>query len=64
MNQIDSKENMKNDCYYFLVGNEKLARLLIHNGADFTARNSQGKSASNIARDKGNPKKKIYFFLF
>lgn len=35
------------------TGQEKVARLLIHNGADFTLENKQGKTASNVAAEKG-----------
>lgn len=37
----------------FFTGQEKVARLLIHNGADFTVKNEQGKTASDIATEKG-----------
>lgn len=35
------------------AGDEKLARLLVHNGADYTIKNREGKSANDIATEKG-----------
>lgn len=35
------------------TGHEKIAQLLIHNGADFTIKNNEGKTASEIATEKG-----------
>lgn len=52
LNRID---NMKKIQYFIFVGDEKLARLLIHNGANFTIKNKQGKSASDMATEKGIP---------
>lgn len=37
----------------FFTGQERVARLLIHNGADFTVKNEQGKTESDIATEKG-----------
>lgn len=44
------------------AGQEKIARLLIHNGADYTLKNGQGKTASDLATEKGNPKSRISYF--
>lgn len=44
---------MEKDQYFIFIGDEKLARLLIHNGANVTIKNKQGKSASDIATEKG-----------
>lgn len=38
---------------WIYTGHEKIARLLIHNGADFTIKNKDGKSASELAKEKG-----------
>ena len=35
------------------IGHEKVVRLLIHNGADFTIKNKQGKLASDLASENG-----------
>lgn len=37
----------------FFTGQENIARLLIHNGADFTLTNEHGKTASDVATEKG-----------
>lgn len=46
------------------TGHEKVARLLIHNGADFTIRNKRGKVASDLARQKVIPRSKRIFIIF
>lgn len=44
---------------FSFTGEEKVARLLIHNGADFTIKDKDGKSASEIATEEGKPKRKM-----
>lgn len=39
--------------YLPFTGDEELARLLVHNGADYTIKNKQGQSANDIAKEKG-----------
>lgn len=43
------------------TGYEKIVRLLIHNGADNNVKNKQGKSANEIATEKGNLINRIGF---
>lgn len=43
------------------TGNEKLARMLIQNGADFTIKNEEGKTVGDIATEEGIFKRKTIF---
>lgn len=51
-NQIEFRKIKRNISHF--TGHEKIARLLIHNGADFTIKNRDGKLASELAAQKGN----------
>lgn len=44
-----------------MTGQEKVAKLLIHNGADFTVKNKDGKLASEIATENGKIQQIFYF---
>lgn len=46
-----------------MTGHEKIARLLIHNGADFTIKNKDGKLASDLATESGTKIKNIFVLL-
>lgn len=53
--EIDAQDNEGNTALIYACdsGNEKLARLLVRKGADFNIKNNDGKSAVDIAVEKG-----------
>ncbi|MCI9031638.1 MAG: hypothetical protein HFK09_03830 [Clostridia bacterium] len=53
--EIDARDNQGNTALIIVCKNrnEKAARLLVRKGADFTLKNAEGKSAADIAAEKG-----------